>query len=116
MTDTFALRLRLLESETELTTEELAEIAGVSLTTAARFESGEEVPDPGTAHLIARYFLTSDEFLLGTSTSRKPVLEDAADIRHVLVNGPLTPRDRKKLLDVIRRMRDEVDRELDVRH
>lgn len=67
----FALRLKELREEKELTQAELGEKLGISRNTIASWESNRRTPELETAKQLADFFNVSVDYLLGRTNIRK---------------------------------------------
>lgn len=100
----FALRLKELREEKELTQAELGEKLGISRNTIASWESNRRTPELETAKQLADYFNVSIDYLLGRTDIRKFSLdiENIAAMRSKELEGyEELPDDAKKMLQAI---------------
>lgn len=70
--DVFAKRLRYLRKINDVTQQELANYLNVGKTTISNYETGYSTPDAETLNMIADFFNTSVDYLLGRTDQRNP--------------------------------------------
>lgn len=70
--DVFAKRLRYLRKINDVTQQELANYLSVGKTTISNYETGYSTPDAETLNMIADFFNTSVDYLLGRTDQRNP--------------------------------------------
>ena len=64
---TFAERIRMLRKDRGLSQTELAEELGVAMNTVSIWELGKRMPEDTTIAKIAKYFVITEDYLLGKS-------------------------------------------------
>ena len=98
MNEQFALRLRQLRKERDLTQEQLSKVSGVSLPTISRYEGGtRDEPKLTIMKQLADYFNVSIDFLAGDSEIRDRNFSSAELLK---IFKLLSENDRKMLMDL----------------
>jgi transcriptional regulator with XRE-family HTH domain len=98
MNEQFALRLRQLRKERDLTQEQLSKVSGVSLPTISRYEGGtRDEPKLTIMKQLADYFNVSIDYLAGDSEIRDRNFSSAELLK---IFKLLSENDRKMLMDL----------------
>ena len=74
----FALRLKQLRKENNITQLELSRKLGVVRTAITNYETGRAMPDPTTLNVLAKIFNVSIDYLMGTSSIRNNLFVENA--------------------------------------
>ncbi|GGK32982.1 transcriptional regulator [Caldalkalibacillus thermarum] len=106
---TFAERLKKLRKNHDLTQQKLADHLGLKRPTYAKYETGENQPDPDTLKKIADFFNVSVDYLLGRTDDPTP---PGVNTVFYDLDG-LTEEEKKYLymqLEIFRKLKEELNK------
>jgi transcriptional regulator with XRE-family HTH domain len=113
MNAVFAVRLRLLREEREMTQKDLAQALHLSPSSVGMYEQGRRDPDPETLEKMALIFDVSIDFLVGRSSVRSDAEEHMPKDLRLILRGAehLPPADRQFIIDYIHLKTQQLDKE-----
>jgi transcriptional regulator with XRE-family HTH domain len=88
MGSVFPLRIRHLRRERKLTQQQVSQALGISRSTYAKYETGENQPDHAMLNKIANFFEVTVDYLLGRDDDPKGTVVDS---------DPISPEEREFL-------------------
>lgn len=108
----FALRLRDLRREVDITADELSKILGCSYANISQWENGRNYPKQEMAEKLCDYFNISLDYLMGRSDIKNPnhninITKDDFTVAFSNLQGNLTEEDKRQILKMAQFLAEE---------